>query len=321
MKKLLAVLLLLAPAAAIAADAPAPKVRELSFRLHWMPGGEHAYLYLGQESGLFEKAGFKLNILPGRGSSMAVKLVGSGNEDAGLVSADYVLLGLEKGLETRSILTVYHKNPVVVYSIEDKGIKTLKDLYGKKLGVMLESNTYPQWKGLCELERLDRGKITEVPVTADTALGMLSRGEIDAHTFYENTGPLVMRRRGFKINEIKMLDHGIDVYGMTVVVGPTLMKDKDAVKRLRDAVAESLRRTRADPKAALAAMQKTVKFEDPDTEMAKLMLLLDWAFDKDSAKLGVGYQTDDGWKKTARTMKKIGQLQDDSLYKRAYLND
>src|ERR1035437_11128306 len=98
------VLVIAAPATR-AADAPAPKkeLRPITFRLHWFPGGEHSYLYYGAQSGVFERAGFKINIVGGRGSSLAVKLIGSGSEDAGLVSADYVLLGLAQGLETRSI--------------------------------------------------------------------------------------------------------------------------------------------------------------------------------------------------------------------------
>jgi ABC-type nitrate/sulfonate/bicarbonate transport system substrate-binding protein len=314
--------LLLAPAALSAADAaPKPAVRNISFRLHWFPGGEHSYLYYGQELGLFEKAGFKLDIRGGKGSSLAVKLIGNGNEDAGLVSADYVLLGLAQGLETRSILTVYHTTPVSIYSLAGKGIKTMKDLYGKKVGVMLESNTWPQYKGMCLLEGVDRTKIRELPVAGEAALGMLTRGELDAHVHYTINGPTILRRKGVKVNEILAAEHGIDMYGMTVVVGPALAKDKEAVKRLRAAVIESLERTRANPKAALEAMQKTVKLEDPDTELARLELLLSWAFDAKTKKLGVGYQTPDGWKTTAETLRKIGQLEDPSLYKRAYWQD
>ncbi len=305
------------PARAQAAGGDKP-LRKVRLRLHWYPGGEHAYLYYGQELGLFRKAGLDVSISGGRGSSLAVKLIGGGSEDAGLVSADYVLLGLAQGLETRSVLAIYRNNPVTIYSLADKNIKTLQDLYGKRLGVMLESNTYPQWKGLCEKENIDRSKIKEIPVAGDAALGMLLRGEIDAHTYYTINGPLVLRQKGYKVNEIRAVDHGLDLYGTALVVGPSLWNDRDAVRRLRDAVAESLRRARANPRAAIEALQREVKLDDPAVELAKLEQLLDWAFDGTDKAHGVGYQSPEGWKKTAETLHAIGQLQDVSVYERAY---
>src|SRR5258708_1025386 len=132
---------------------------------------------------------------------------------------------------------------------------------------MLESNTYPQWKGLCRLENIDRSKISEVPVAGDAALGMMMRGELDAHTYYTVNGPLVLRPKGYKVNEILAADHGIELYGMAVVVGPKLMRDKDAVRALRSAVAASLEAARANPEAALAALRETVKLDDPAVEL------------------------------------------------------
>jgi ABC-type nitrate/sulfonate/bicarbonate transport system substrate-binding protein len=56
------------PGCRTAETQPSPKeLREITFRLNWFAGGEHAFLYYGKELGLFEEAGFNVNILSGQG--------------------------------------------------------------------------------------------------------------------------------------------------------------------------------------------------------------------------------------------------------------
>jgi len=314
---LLAAICLGAPAAEATPGKPARPLRDITLRLNWYPDGEHAYLYYGLEKGIFEKAGIRLVIAGGKGSSVSVKLVGNGNEDAGLVSADYVLTGLSKGLDVRSVMVLYHRNYVGVYSIADRGIKRLEDLYGKRVGVMLESYTYPLYLGACKLGHIDRSRIQEIPVNGQAAQRMLIDGQIDAHMWSPLNGTLPMRLKGFQVNEIPFDDYGVKMYGMCLVVGPTIMGDSDLVGRLKGAVVESLVAAQAHPNDALAAMHRSVRFSNPEIELAKLKLLLSWIFDESARRFGLGYQTIGGWKTSAETLHATGQLEDVLVYKKA----
>ena len=51
---------------------------KVSVRLNWVPGTEHAFLYLGKEKGWFADAGIDLEIIAGQGSTVAIKTVGAG---------------------------------------------------------------------------------------------------------------------------------------------------------------------------------------------------------------------------------------------------
>lgn len=296
-------------------------LRDVTIRLNWYPDGEYSYLYYGIEKGIFAKAGFRVTLAPGSGSSVSARLIGGGHEDAGLVSAEYVLMGLAKGLQMKTILVMYHRNPVVIYSLAEKNIRRLTDLYGKRVGVMLDSNTYPQYEGVCRLARLDRSRIREIPINGQTALRAVVDDRIDAHVWHVLNGSLPLRMRGYKVNEIPLEDHGIKMYGMCFVVGPKLMGDPDAVRRLRGAVQKSLELARANPQAALGATERALGLKDSRIDRAKFDTFLSLVFDSQTPKLGIGYQTASGWQSTARTLHTMGQLDDVNIYRQASWTD
>ncbi|MBI3548914.1 MAG: ABC transporter substrate-binding protein [Elusimicrobia bacterium] len=313
---------LLSPARAASAERDSKKeLREITFRLNFIPGPEHSYLYYGMEKGVFAKAGLKLNILSGMGSSLSAKLVGTGNEDAGLMTADYVLMGLSKELRLKSVATLFHQSIAVVSSVSSKNIRTLKDLYGKRLGVTLESTTYPQWQGICKLQGIDRSKIKEIPITPGLAGRMLAADEIDAYVGFAAAESLALRGQGIAVHEIRFADHGIDMYGMTLAVGPKLMDDRETVRNLRNAVIESLALAQADPEAAVTALRTGSATEKGFGDVERFRAFLGWVFDEKSSKLGIGYQTPQGWKTTAETIRALGQLDDVSVYKNAFWED
>src|ERR1700728_1997873 len=71
---------------------------KVSVRLNWVPGTEHAFLYLGKEKGWFADAGIDLEIIGGQGSTVAVKTVGAGETTFAIADVATVARGWEAGV-------------------------------------------------------------------------------------------------------------------------------------------------------------------------------------------------------------------------------
>jgi NitT/TauT family transport system substrate-binding protein len=235
----------------------ASAVRPITMQLNWLPDGGHTYLFFGLEEGIFRRHGFDLRIQNGRGSGLSARLLAAGQADVALVGADALVAAIERGADIRSIGVIYEKSPVVVYSMAAKGIKTLQDLYGKRLGLTPAADSLLQYEGVMKLNGFDRSKIAEVAVDAVAAPSLLIQGKIDALLEYSYHSPISARLQGFEINEIPLSAYGDDIFGMTMAIRPGTFSVKE-LENLRAAVRESFWAAINDPDKAVGDLEKHI---------------------------------------------------------------
>jgi ABC-type nitrate/sulfonate/bicarbonate transport system substrate-binding protein len=282
-------------------------LQDLKVRLNWFADGEHAYLYYGQELGYFKKIGVRLIIEGGKGSELSAKLLSIGDADLGLVSADALLAARAQGSNIQSLGIVYNETPVTIYSIDGRPLNRLEDLYGRKLGVLLGSNTYIQYEALTRKLGIDRSKIIEMPVDGAAAPGMLLAGQIDALMYYTHHYPIKSRQLGYEVHEIRFNDLGISMYGMAIAYNSDLTH-KVNMNKLINAIQESLQAARKNPKAAVDSMAKVVTVRDPKYELEKLKRVLEMAFSDVPDKRPLFGQTSLRWAETGKTLVEMGVI-------------
>jgi NitT/TauT family transport system substrate-binding protein len=144
-------------ATAIAADA-------VSFRLNWYLGGLHAPFYYGKERGFYAAEGIDLTINEGRGSVATVQGVAAGADTFGLADSSSVILTASKGADIKSVMSVLNSTGYSVVSLAETGIKTPKDLEGKRLAVTPGDPLGQLFLALAAHNKLDMSKITLIQV-------------------------------------------------------------------------------------------------------------------------------------------------------------
>jgi hypothetical protein len=77
---------------------PAQAQDKVTLRLDWVFGTEHSGVWAAQEKGFFKDENLDVRVLPGEGSSVTVKLVGTGDVDFGYATADQALLAYSRSL-------------------------------------------------------------------------------------------------------------------------------------------------------------------------------------------------------------------------------
>ena len=217
-------------ATTLAAAAPAFAQQKIDFILNWVPGGDHAPYYYAKQMGWYKDAGIDLNLEPGKGSAVAVQKVAAGANPIGLADMPNALTLRGKGADTVGVFNVYANSPQGLYWLKSSGIKSVKDLAGKKIGNPAGDGARTIWPALAKANGMDPASVTWVNIDANSKLAALKSKSIDATTSFYNIHHIFQRELGDDMGFVAWKDAGLNTYGNTVIVnGDWLKKNKPLV--------------------------------------------------------------------------------------------
>lgn len=267
---------------------------EVNVRANFLINGEHAPFYLALDKGYYEDENIDFTLIAGEGSGLTVQLVGTGKETFGLASSEIVLKGRSNGIPVTSFMLINPQSPVNIYSLKGEGIQKPQDLYGKRLGVDLKSNTYIQYLAFANKLNLDRSKIIEVPTTTNVEL--LIQDSVDAFVHQTHKGPITLRNKGFETEEILFEDYGLHFYGLTIIANEELIEENpDLVERFSRATIKAWEESLEDPQKATKALIKYNPDLDYNTSLQQFLRFVE-LFDEESIKnQGFGHMTHKEW--------------------------
>lgn len=295
---------------------------KVKLRLDWVFGAEHAPIFLARDKGFFKQEGIDIELMPGEGSSVTVKLVGNRDAEFGYAAADQALIGASKGLDVTSVAVVLQRSPTALIFKNAAGIKDPKtDLYGKTIGVQLKSNTGRQWTAMKKMLQLDPAKLKEVP--ADGALvPLLASGRIDVGVgFFFNDG-LKLRASGEDVGWILFEDLGMRMYSTSLLTNSSLIKENpDLVRRMTRAFIRGWAYSVANPGEALKAFIAANPTTDIKYAELKLPEVIKLTRSPDVDKSGIGHSTLAGWNELQNQLLGMGLLDTSIDVNKAFTND
>lgn len=284
---------------------------KVKVQLNWFPDGEHAYWYLAKEEHLFEKHGFAVEIVGGRGSELAAKMLAGRSVNFALIGPDALLAINQQGGSLKSLGVIYDKTPVVIYSLSDSKIDSFNDLAGKKLGVLIGSNTYIQYKGLIS-DGVIPTDIEEVPVDGRSGPELLNGKKIDALTYYGHYVDSFSQKYHdqYSYKQLKFSEV-LDMYGMVLAtneqtyrkLGPERIKEFVAIVR------EAISLANDDSEKAIRSLLREYSNLDAESEKAKLDSVLNMACNDILNCSDALSQNRDGWITSIETILKLGVIE------------
>ena len=197
---------------------PVAAQTKLDFVLNWVPGGDHAPYYYANKMGWYAKEGLQVNLEPGKGSALVVQKVGAGANPIGLADMGNMLVGRGKGAEMVGVFNVYANSPQGVYWLKSSGIKSIKDLAGKKIGNPAGDGARSVWPALAKNNGLDPKSVIWVNIDANAKLAALKSKAIDATTSFYNIHHIFQKELGDDMGFLAWRDAGLNTYGNSVVV-------------------------------------------------------------------------------------------------------
>jgi NitT/TauT family transport system substrate-binding protein len=191
---------------------------KVDFALDGVPGSDHAPYYFAKKQGWYVKEGIDLNLEPGRGSALVTQKVGSGANPIGVADMGGVLVARGKGVDLVAVFNVYANSPQGFYWLESSGIKSVKDLAGKKIGNPAGDGARTMWPALAKSNGMDPALVTWVNIDANAKLSALKAKSIDATTSFYNLHHVFQRELGDDMGFLAWKDAGLNPYGNSVIV-------------------------------------------------------------------------------------------------------
>jgi NitT/TauT family transport system substrate-binding protein len=172
----------------------------------------------------------------------------------------------------------FDETPSCIVTLTSTGIKTPKDLDGKKLAGGPGTAIHDTISVLLEAAGAQNAHITWVAVSPQLFSPMLRRGEVDGIGAFDNAQVPALIGLGVKREEIGLIrysDFGADLYGLALVTTKKFADENPGtVRGVVSALNRGTKDVIAAPEDALALMKKHDPMMNVDVERVRLEIAL-----------------------------------------------
>jgi NitT/TauT family transport system substrate-binding protein len=310
-------------------SAPAAgKPDKVTLQLKWLPQSQFMGYYVAAAKGYYKDEGIEIALLPGGSDIIPEQQVSTGVADIGVTWVSSLLKYQEKGWGFVEVAQIFQKSAMLLVSKSETGIKSAKDLKGKKVGSWFGGNEYELY-ALIESAGLNKDKDLKM-VQQDFTMDQVKKGDVDAASAMTYNEYGLLLESGYtkdKLNVIDMNDAGVAMLEDCLFVsGKWAKKNPELLVRFLRASIKGWADAAKDPEAAgklVFDVDKSVSLVH-QTYMAKEVAKLVTPAGFDAGK--IGYIDTAAFKQTADYALKYGLLSkpadtkaavDDSFWKKA----
>ena len=293
----------------------------VSLRLNWYFGGLHVPFYYGKEKGFYKAEGIDLTINEGRGSANTVQVVAAGSDTFGLADSSSVIATAAKGAEVKSVMSLLNSTGFSVVSLASAGIKTPKDLEGKKLAVSPGDPLGQLFRALAASNKLDMSKISFVQVDPAAKVVAVLEKRVDALLGGADDQFFLIKYKGETPAALRYADHGANIVGMTILTREATIKDKaDLVRRFVRATVRSWEEARKNPENAVDVTMKVKPDLNRASQLDQLKVDIE-LMDSPNSKGRVGWGDQRDWDQTLALLKQYRDVQTDKPWTAFHTNE
>jgi NitT/TauT family transport system substrate-binding protein len=262
------------------AGTPAGAQQAVKFSLDFKFEGPSAPFVVGLDKGYYKAEGLDVTIDSAAGSLEPINRVASGSYDMGFGDINSLIKfrDANPGTPIKAIFMLYNKPAFSIVGRKSRGVTKPKDLEGKKLGAPAADGAFAQWKIFVQANGIDASKVTIENVGFPVREPMLQSGQVDAITGFSFSSFINLKTMGVPTDDIVvmlMADHGVNLYGNTIIVNPKFAAEKpEAVKAFLRAFLKGLKETAANPATAVDSVIKRNDVAKKDVELERLRMAL-----------------------------------------------
>jgi NitT/TauT family transport system substrate-binding protein len=280
--------MLIGGAATVAASAIcAPSVvlgqakTKVKFTCDFRMYGETAPWFYGQDLGIFDKLGIDATVDGSMGSVDAIKRVSSGAYEYGCADINSLVefAAVNPAIAPKMVMVLFDHPAQAIITLKSKGINTLADLKGKRLGVTNTDGGTRIFPSLLKLNGIEDVGIERVVTEARLRDTLLIRNQADAIIGFDYTTSLNIISNGVPRSEVKILsfaDYGFNFYANGLIASQNqIEKNPDLVRKMAVACSQSWLASAANPAATIAAIKKRDDLTDVPLELERLNWVLD----------------------------------------------
>lgn len=300
---------------------PTHAAEPLRFGLNWLPQAEMCGFYQAQATGLYDKLGLAVELVPGGPDRNIALQVATGDLQMGMGSSFTTLNMIQQGIPARTVAAFLQKDPQTLVAHADQGVETLDDLKGRPIMVAKFSQA-EFWQFLKQRYGFSDSQLrpyaySSVPFLANPKAVQQGYITEDAHLLgKELDKPPV---------SILLADYGYDNYATTAFAKQAYLDEHgDAVARFVDASRQGWRDcATGDYAPAMKAILAANPQHGEDLFHFKMRQMRERGLidSGDAVSFGPGAMSDARWRGFFETMSAAGVYRTDLDYRQAYTLD
>jgi NitT/TauT family transport system substrate-binding protein len=225
-----------------------------------------------------------------------------------------------------AVAGLIQKSPDSIISLEGTGIKTPKDVEGKRGGFVATSASDRLFPAFAKATGINLEKVRRIQIESGARYSVLLQGNADFVIGWSFTD-------AFKINKLKPIappllfsDYGMNVISVGVIVNKDTLRDHPSlIKGFLSATVKGIADTIQSPEAAVDAVIKLRPEADREALLAGASKLGAFVHTKNSKARPLGYMADQDWEASKRILVEYlglsATLPVTQLYTNAYLPD
>ncbi|NLS07271.1 ABC transporter substrate-binding protein [Rhizobium sp. P32RR-XVIII] len=313
----------ISPAMAQSVETPDVKIS-----LDWAFQGPQSVFLYGVDKGEFTKLGINAQVDRGNGSGDTVTRVASGAYQFGWADiATMVKFNAQNpGKELVAIYVTGGNSPLAVVTVDGRGIKSPKDLEGKKLGATAGSAALALFDIFAMDAGFDSKKVTWQQLSGALREPMMVKGEVAAVAGFTTSSVMSVVDLGIPLDKVVTLkynDFGVRQYGTAIVAQPEFVKkNPKTVAAVVKAINASFMDAIANPKESVAAIKSRDPLVNPSTECIRLVDgLRDLTLTDEFKTNGIGSFTTDRMADSVKEIYQAFDLKGDISVDKIVVND
>jgi NitT/TauT family transport system substrate-binding protein len=301
---------------------PAVAADDVSVRLNWIAGGVNIAWYIGIERGYFAAEGINLTVNEGKGSVIAAQLVANKTDQFGMADGASLILTASKGAPIKSVMSIRSSSGFAVIFLKDSGIKTLKDLEGRRLAITAGDALTQQWPLVVKSNNVDASKIKLTYMDAAAKPVALMGKSVDAMLGNFSDQGVLIRQKGFDAQWLKFSELGVDNISMALAANEDTIKNNPGLmRRFVRAASRSWAAYKDDPTAAVDAALKYRPELNRKLILEQTISNIEVMDSANTKGKPVGWSSSKDWDETVSQMKELGQLKSDKPASVYYTNE
>src|SRR5579862_2032203 len=310
----------LAPYRAARAAGP---LKPVAMTLDWIYEGPNLGFLVANDQGYYRDAGLDVTITAGKGSGNTAQLVANKATQIGFADGYAASNGIAKGMEIKTIGSVYRGNPSAIMVLADSAIKAPKDLEGKTLAMIAGSGQFQQWPAFAKNTGIDVSKINIVNLTPPSLGPAIISGQVDAIGGYvQSYAPIIELRGKKQVRIFWHSDYGVNVVSNGILAHEDLIKsDPDLLRAFVPASIKGFLYARQHPDEAAETVKKYS--ETVDVAIIKREFEVSWKtwVTPNTKGKPLGWGADADWGATVSVLKQYGGVTAPLETARLYTND
>ena len=302
-----------------------PGVDKVTLRTNWLFYGSHAIFFYGIDKGYYAAQNIDLIVRQGNGSGNAVRLVANKEDTFAYVSSSTMMNLASQNAPVISVMEIDAMGTDAVLANPDSGIKTFKDLVGKKVLTTAGAGVNTFFPVAAQNAGVDPNSIELVNVSENALTQSYLQGLAPAMLGGIDDKPAEIIAHGGKPPvEIPYSDYGVYQPGYSIAANTDTVKNNpDLVRRFVKATIQSVQATVADPDAAIQSLVKWAGGAAVDPKQARTVLdvTLSILYSPNNTQKVLGLNVPKDWESALSLLTKYSGLNTTMQASQFYTND